>query len=347
MLKVYDSTFEGWNDIVKSFKDYDVYYLKDYCNSFKINGDGEPLLFLFENDNLKAINVVFKRDIGLSEKLKNKIEKNVYYDLSTPYGYGGWIYEGNYSDDDVYLLDRVYTDYCIEKNIVSEFVRLHPLLKNYRYLDKTYDIKEIGPTISIKLDNMTNIWDNYSSKNRNKIRKAKKDDVRIYWGRNPELLKDFVRLYEQNMLYDNADNYYYFSNDFYNSLMHDLRYNFLFFYAVKDGSIISMTIILFANGKIHYHLSGADIEKRKYAPNNLMLHEVIKWASFNDFKLFHMGGGLGGAQDSLYKFKKSFNKEDSTYFYLGKKIFSREIYNQLSKLSDSDSFTDYFPIYRR
>ena len=49
-----------WNDIVRSFKDYDVNYLNEYARAFQLNGEGEPLLFYYEENCTRAINVVMK-----------------------------------------------------------------------------------------------------------------------------------------------------------------------------------------------------------------------------------------------------------------------------------------------
>ena len=40
---------DEWDSIVKSFNDYDVYYLNGYVSAFKIHGDGEPILLFFQN----------------------------------------------------------------------------------------------------------------------------------------------------------------------------------------------------------------------------------------------------------------------------------------------------------
>ena len=84
-----------WDDIVKSFKEYDVYYLSGYVKAFQIHGGGEPLLFFYEDDKCRGINVVMKRDIALDKHFKGKLEIGKYFDFATPYGYGGWLIEGN------------------------------------------------------------------------------------------------------------------------------------------------------------------------------------------------------------------------------------------------------------
>ena len=84
-----------WNKIVKSFNNYEVFYLAEYVEALKIHGDGEPYLFYYNDTKTKAINVFMKRDIADDKNLLGKIEKNKYFDIVSPYGYGGFIIEGD------------------------------------------------------------------------------------------------------------------------------------------------------------------------------------------------------------------------------------------------------------
>ena len=90
---VYLNNWEKWREVVCSFKLHDVYYLPNYVKAFEINGDGTPLLLYFEADGLRAINVVMKRDLSDFPPLSNKVETGKFFDLITPYGYGGFIIE--------------------------------------------------------------------------------------------------------------------------------------------------------------------------------------------------------------------------------------------------------------
>ena len=81
----------AWDETVRSFPHYDVYYLSGYVKAFKIHGDGEPLLFYYESDTFRAADVVMKRDVALARHFKGLLPEGKYFDLATPYGYGGWI----------------------------------------------------------------------------------------------------------------------------------------------------------------------------------------------------------------------------------------------------------------
>lgn len=341
---------DKWDQIVKSFNNYDVYYLSNYTKAFQIHGDGEPILLFYEDENMRAINVGMKRDIAKDVSFSKNIEPNTLFDINTPYGYGGFIVEGENTEESLQKLDAEYMSFCLKENIISEFVRFHPVLHNSHSMSSIYNITKLGRTITMNLNSQKQIWNDLISKNRNVIRKARKSGVKIYWGRNPNLYRKFISLYNATMDKDKAEDYYYFQQNFYDSVLDDLKYNSLIFYATYEDKIISMSIILFANKQLHYHLSASDVEYQHLAPTNLLLYEVACWGVENGYKSFHLGGGLGSVEDSLFKFKKAFNKNSDTYFSIGRKIFNQEKYNQLIQLRKSeanfDENTSFFPVYR-
>lgn len=346
MLSVVSFTeMDVWNSIVSAFEQCDVYYLHQYVKGFWIHGDGEPLLIYFDNGRTRAMNVVMKRDIACCRYFAGKIPENTWFDLSTPYGYGGFLIEGN----DLRELDEAYTSYCLENNIVSEFVRFHPLIGNFSQLTEMYEVQKLGKTVHIDLHSPEHIWAGFSSKNRNAIRKAEKLGVKVFWGRSPDLFRKFKEIYIQTMDAVGADSYYYFKDDFYESILYDLRHNSIVFYAVHQDSVIAMAIILLCNRRMHYHLSGSVRSYRDFAATNYLLYEAALWGCQNGFQTFHLGGGVGSQEDSLYQFKKAFNRQSENVFAIGKKCFNEEIYNWLVSLRQEQGFgsiAEFFPLYR-
>lgn len=341
---------DKWDSIVKSFSNYDVYYLSGYTKAFKLHGDGEPTLIYYHDEEIRAINVVMIRDIAEDKNFKYQIETQSLFDITTPYGYGGFIIEGTLNDSNLKKLNDIYTNYCRSKNIVSEFVRFHPVRENSKMNDEIYEVMDLGRTITMDLKSKEQIWNDLSSKNRNVIRKAIKSGVEIYWGRSSELIENFIPLYNSTMCKDDATDYYYFDKKFYKSVLEDLKYNSLIFYALYEQKIISMSMILFGNDNIHYHLSASDKEHQSLAATNLLLYEAACWGCENGYKSFHLGGGLSSKEDSLFKFKKAFNKNSETYFSIGKRIFDQEKYDELMKIrfqsNENSESSDYFPQYR-
>ncbi|MGO5052610.1 GNAT family N-acetyltransferase [Lachnospiraceae bacterium LCP25S3_G4] len=338
---------EEWDKVVKSFHSYDLYYLSGYVMAFAEHGDGKPLLVYYEDNKMRGINVVMLRDIGMADVLREKIPLKTYYDLITPYGYGGFLLEGEVITESITNLSVEYQRYCMDKGIVSEFVRFHPLLRNEKNMYSLYDIKELGRTVSIELESEECIWNNLTSKNRNMVRKAKREGVKIYRGQENKLYKIFLPMYYETMIKDGASSYYFFKSSFFKCIQDNLNSNAIVFYAVYEGTVIAMSIILFANQYMHYHLSASNKTYSKLASTNLLLYEAACWGYQKGFREFHLGGGLGNQEDSLYKFKHSFNRSSNHIFSIGTKIYDIEKYNYLIKIcGNQKKDVNYFPIYR-
>lgn len=330
-----------WDEIVKSFSEYDVYYLSGYVKAFYIHGDGDPFLLYYEGNGLKAIYVYMRRPTAIEGV----------YDSVTPYGYGGVLFEGDASEENKAAFWQEYLAAMEQEHIVDNFVRYHPVLRNAEPMKPISNVIDLGKTIAMDLATPELIWDNIHSKNRNMIRKAEKNDIVIEHGQGMDLFEKFIEIYNATMDKDHAEEYYYFKLPFYESIHNDLRDNYEMFYAVYEGQIIAMSIMIFANGRMNYHLSGSDIEYRNLAPSNLLLYKAALWGNEQGFKTFHLGGGVGSGEDNLYKFKAAFNKVSDYQFSIGKQIFNQEVYDRLVEMrreSDS-SFNDqssYFPLYR-
>lgn len=342
MIRLYNlSEAEQWDACVKSFAEWDVYYPSGYVKAFHIHGDGDPYLLYYEDNGLRAIYVYMRRPTALPEV----------YDSVTPYGYGGVLFEGDATEENRKAFWEAYVLKMHEENIVDNFVRYHPVLRNAESMKAVSNVIDLGKTIAFDLSSPEVIWENIISKNRNMIRKAEKNGIEIHHGKGLKLFKDFRRIYNATMDKDNAEEYYYFGEQFYESIHNDLRDNYEIFYAVLNGEIIAMSIMLYGNKQMHYHLSGSMIEYRNLAPSNLLLYQAALWGCEHGFKTFHLGGGVGSGEDNLYKFKAAFNKNSDYQFSIGKQVFDQEKYDELVKIrreSDSgfDETSSFFPLYR-
>lgn len=349
MIKIIPwDNIQEWNSVLKSFPRYDVYYMREYVAAFKIHGDGEPLLIYYNSQNLRAVKVVMKRRIELADV---SFLQTGFYDLISPYGYGGFIFDGDVSKEILKQLLLEYNHILNNNNIISEFTRFHPLLDNSSSIKETIPVIELGKTISMDLSSEENIWNNISSKNRNMIRKAQKNGIVINNGLSKDLMAEFIAIYNATMERDYASDYYFFKEEFYQSVLDNLKDNCKIFYATLEGKIIAMSIILYANSYMHYHLSGSLFEYRQFAPSNLLLYEAALWGYQQGFKVFHLGGGIGSGEDNLFKFKQAFNKNSSHTFAIGKYIYNQEIYDRLVNAKkdtdpDFDENSNFFPLYR-
>ena len=341
MIKIFSlSQASDWESVVRSFAEYDVYYLSGYVRAFYLHGDGDPFLLYYEAAGLRAIYVYFRRETDIE----------CVYDSITPYGYGGVLFEGDASEENKAVFWQEYLRVMAEEHIVDNFVRYHPVLGNAAAMKSISNVIDLGKTVAFDLSSPEVIWDNIISKNRNMIRKAEKNGIEIRHGKALALFQDFKRIYNATMDKDHAEEYYYFEDAFYESIHKDLHDNYEMFYAVLDGQIIAMSIMLFANKQMHYHLSGSLMEYRNLAPSNLLLYKAALWGCEQGYKTFHLGGGVGSGEDNLYKFKAAFNKNSDYQFSIGKQVFDQKRYDELVALRRAkdegfDESVSFFPLY--
>lgn len=283
--------------------------------------------------------------------MKRKTAIEGVYDSITPYGYGGFLLEGDETEENIKSLWKAYVEKMKSENIVDNFVRYHPVLANAIPMKVCSDVIDLGKTVSMDLSSEDVIWKNIHSKNRNMIRKAEKNGIVIKHGQGLELFDDFIKIYNATMDKDNAEPYYYFKPEFYKSIHEDLKDNYEMFWAEYEGKIIAMSIMIFANGRLNYHLSGSDLQYRNLAPSNLLLYKAAMWGMEKGMKTFHLGGGVGSGEDNLYKFKIAFNRFSDCQFSIAKHVFDNEKYDELvAKRASCDAEFDkeskFFPLYR-
>ena len=349
MLKVYTiDQDKDWDLIVKTFNNYDVYYLSGYVKAFKLHGDGEPLLFYWDTESFRGINVAMKRDIAHDKHFKGRLNEGEFFDLATPYGYGGWIFEGDEEGASGKDFIREYTAWCKDNRIVSEFVRFHPVLENESGLNtRLYETVFLGNTVAILLDNEDSIWERFTSKNRSHIRVARKEGVTVRTDTSKEAFDQFQQIYETTMNHDEATSYYYFNSDFFESIRNDLEGQYTIFTAYLGETAIASSIMIYAGNYMNYHLSGQLFEYRRYAGTNLILAEAANWGCRNGYEWLHLGGGLGAKEGPLYDFKKSFYKKgEDKSFYIGRRIADPEAYQKLVDMREEELAEGFFPQYR-
>lgn len=349
MLKVYSMIQkDGWDSVVKSFHQFDIYYLSGYVKAFELHGDGQPLLLYYSSETLRGINVVMKRDIAHDKHFEGRIAEGDFFDLATPYGYGGWHFEGDETGKDAESFKEEYTAWCIENKIVSEFVRFHPVLENASGVNaEIYEITLLGKTVAIELDSVENIWERFSSKNRGHIRVAIREGVTVRTETSKEAFDLFQNIYETTMDHDDASSYYYFDKNFFDSIRRDLEGHYTIFTAYLGNVAIASSIMLYAGKCMNYHLSGQLFDYRRYAGTNMILYEAAKWGCEHGYSRLHLGGGLGAQEGPLYDFKKSFYKKGSDkLFHIGRKILNPKKYDKLVSMRDEILDLNFFPRYR-
>ena len=309
-------------------KQQDIYYTPGYYQLYEDLGDGKALCFLFEKDeNLALYPFLINPINNLNFELNN-----TYFDIQGAYGYNGVLSSSN---DPAFISDfyNSFNSFCIQENIIAEFTRFHPILQNELFSLNDMSTIRDRETVMIDLKKpYADIWDDdYSSKNRNMIRKAIRLGYicQIETSPGKDHIDQFISTYHYSMRQAGAEPYYYFNKDFFNNMFKYLKDKiYLFNILNQTGEIICSSIFLHYNDYFHYHLSGRN-ENADNAVNNFLLDSAVKFAQEMGAKLFHLGGGRSNAEDdSLLKFKRNFSRI-AIPFYIGKRVLNEKVYNEV------------------
>ena len=317
----------------------DIYYLPEWLSLYA-QRDGEDCgYYVLQTKHGTVIYPYVKR------KAPYLVDGKQYFDIITPYGFNGpYIVECSEKSKLLKTFDADFSVYCEQNDIIAEYVRFSPWLKNHEDFCRLYSIRDNSKTIAIDLTVSDILVDEIRSKRRNLIRTAQKRGVSVsidFSGKNTE---EFCGLYKNTIIKNDIGSYYQFPDSFIQEHFSTIINKVFIANAEIDGRIISSSIFICHGDNVHYHLSANDYSAVKYQGNSLLLYEVALWGKENGFKYLHLGG-VGTADKSLMDFKMSFTHSEGFPFYVGTKVRNESVYNALAKMH-SDCKTNYFPVYR-
>nr|WP_257227809.1 GNAT family N-acetyltransferase [Acinetobacter sp. YH12075] len=230
-------------------------------------------------------------------------------------------------------------------------MRLHPLLNNK--VKESEFVFGNGVTLATKLSSSyPDLYNKYSSGHKYDLKKSKKNgNISIVDDVDFIFFDNFIEIYLETMRYLQATDFYFFDREYFYR-MKGLLADKLKLVVVKcNEQVIGASLFMLDNGIIQYHLSGTTIDGKKYQPSKLILDYMIDWGISQDYNFLHLGGGVGGQQDALYKFKKGFSADEYS-FYTVRLIINSTVYRQLCldlNFTDAeiDNISNFFPLYRK
>jgi hypothetical protein len=343
-------TKREWNRILEEeFEGFvDVYFRYEYFKLYLKHYDVVPEGIYWEDTNIKVFWTHLIRDISKIEQFKSF----EYYDLTTPYGYGGPIILSKTNDSDrifksISVFLEEYKKFALRNNYVSEFIRFHPVFENWKFFNRLLNISYLNDVVVVDGGKyLQEIWKTMSKTTRRYIKKSKKEFQNIIVNMSPphKDIEEFYRLYIEVMKKHNASKKYFFSYEFIKDHFDILKDKSILIYCINNQNLIGASaIFLVGSTYLHYHL-GATNYNFKCSPLRLILWNAIVWSKNTGISLFNLGGGKG-KNDTLFKFKAGFS---NTYkkFYIGKIIFNEKVYKMLIKLAGVNPDVNFFPAYR-
>jgi hypothetical protein len=340
ILSLTDS--EKWDQYIQQFpiEQQDIYFTADYYRLYEELGDGKAMCFVYKRDDNIAL---YPFLINSVNELGYDFGKN-FYDIQGAYGYNGVLFS---SLDYQFVLSffNAFESFCKQQNIIAEFVRIGLFYDSKFQARKNFSVLFNQKNIVVKLLN-DNIWNNsYEYSTRKNINKAQRSNLEFhkYTGENisTEFLEAFINIYDKTMQRNNADEYYYFSPEYFKNLSAYLKNKALFYFVSYEEKLISCELVLTNGFNSYSFLGGTDSEYFRLRPNDFLKHNIINDLKNNSGVNFCLGGGTEG----IFRFKKSFCKTGVMDFFIGKKIHNQAIYNEVVE-QWKNKYPDKIEIYK-
>ncbi|ODH01546.1 FemAB family protein [Nostoc sp. KVJ20] len=352
-IQVIDLANPLWLEILEKLS-YDVYHLPEYVYLESqrtqtipeaiLIADGEKIFFL--PYLLRRCDNLFDGEFTIPEV----------FDVVSPYGYPGFLLSEAAANTPDFLnlaLEKLKSVF-LSKSVCSAFLRLHPILNqnlNEVLASKFFQVS--GETISINLSlSATEIWQQTRPEHRTYINRCKRDGFTTRMVNFQDYIDVFIDVYTQTMQRVEAKKYFYFDYKYFASLA-NMNENIYLCILELNNKVACAGIFTECCEIVQYHLGGTKNEFLKQAPSKLMFDYVRFWAKERGNKVLHLGGGVGSAKDSLYKFKAGFSKQKHSFLTL-RLITDEEKYIDLVKLRAKSLKTEpetllesnFFPAYR-
>lgn len=250
------------------------------------------------------------------------IPDTTHFDLQSAYGYGGPVAD---CDDPSFRAEawRACEQACRERNIVVEFVRLHPLASWQAYPGTVVPDRQ-----TVAIDVRSAAWRTaYEIRCRTAIRKAIKAGVEVIEYPPQDVAGRFANYYLDGMQRIGATSFYLFSEDYFQAISEIPGMRLLV--CVLGGEWVAAGLFLTGGDCIEYHLSATSERGRQLSATNMLIDTAAQLASDQGLSTVYLGGGTDASPDNfLLRFKANFSPLRLTYSY-GYAIHDQACYSSL------------------
>ena len=229
-------------------------------------------------------------------------------DATSPYGYSGILLNevGRDPGFAAAALDA-FRQTLADRGVCSAFLRMHPILgADFDALFPPDTFVDASATVAVDLSLDENVlWKNIRQGHQDTIKKCRKLGYVARFVPPADVLDEFAVLYEQTMDRVKAKDAYHFNRDFLTTLASLPGVHCCI---VESGSAIAAACLFFeCGGIVQAHLGGTRNEFLSKSPFHMTLHEAALWGKARGNHWLHLGGGVGGANDTLLQFKAGFS----------------------------------------
>jgi hypothetical protein len=296
-----------WAQALGGVRQHDVYFTPAYHRVAEERGEGQARLLIYAEGCYRILLPILLRPIDSIEGLE--AAGAGLWDASSVYGYGGPL--ASHADIPPAVASRyqqALASALVDMRVVSLFARLHPLIAGQQaLLSGTGEVVPRWQTVSIDLAlTPEQQVGGYRQSLRYDIRRLRASDLVCLHDVQGTHLAAFVDIYQQTMRRVGAGAGYFFEQGYFERLLANPAFALLV--VTRDQQVVCGALFSLCDRICQYHLAGTSDAALRQAPMKLLIDEARLWAQARGARVLHLGGGLGRADDPLFRFKAGFSR---------------------------------------
>ena len=324
----------------------DIYFNREFLKVYEEHEKGVLKRFDFKDDDGEMFMFFIQKPI---------LEKGGegFFDITTPYGYGGPVMKNYLSGREKSLSEKFFSafeSYCHAEKIISFFCRFHPIIENAAYCQSGFD--EIKLTRKIVVTDLRkDLSEEITKRAWKDSRYASRNGVVFEENTADRYLTDFINMYYELMSNKQAGDFYFFSETYFDYLFKNFPENVKLVTTFCNDIPMNHNMIFIYGDVAYGHLMASNPESRKYRASDLADVGALEYAKKMGCSYYVLGGGFtSDPDDSLLKYKLKFSTSPLRDFFIGTKVYNKEIYDRICKpiLEQNADALDshFFPLYR-
>ncbi|MEZ5864275.1 MAG: GNAT family N-acetyltransferase [Geminicoccaceae bacterium] len=341
----------AWQSLLGLMR-HDLYHLPDYVAVEAARTDAEAMGFLGAVGRTCLLRAALPRHcpaLGGSGV--------GYMDAVSPYGYPGPIASLAARADPAFLEESLAALFAglREHRACSLFLRSHPLLDPLpAHLVMPGITQSTSPTVAVDLTlPVEKLWSGTRRGHQSTINKCQRLGQEATVVAFDEGLPHLLPIYAATLARTAADLQYHFDAAYFAGLGRLASNLHIALVRVDTGEVAAACLLFECDGIVQAHLGGSDSRFIRQSPFSLLLHHVRLWAKARGNRVLHLGGGVGGGDDAVMRFKTGFSSLTQPYRTI-RAVLDAEACAALTRARAAELGTTaaelehqgYFPAYR-
>lgn len=350
---------DEWRRVLRSIGDFDSYHTPEYQKP--VAGDGNHTVLLsYRDSGVEAAVPLTLRPLPAAVRAATGYD----VDATSVYGYPGPLRTSRrdvphptpLQIDDAWARRFVawFTEVMADLRVLTAFIRCNPLLDAGDMFDREpFVFGPPTPTVAIDLTApREERLSRASSHHRRALRKSLRHGLEFGPDRGPEAIAGFTACYRETMSRHRSGASYWLDE----AAVRDLLDAFgeiceLWVARKPDGEVASAALFLRTNGIVQYHLGGTRSADYALGAARPLFEAVAESGHVRGDRRLHLGGGVGGGDDSLLRYKAGFGP-DRFAFRTIRAVFDSDAYQAAIEAMRPDAGTarsscsGFFPAYR-